>query len=58
MLFFYHYDSTSIDVNIDGLRLFDSSKTKFWPILGKVVNTLDEPFTIGVYCGPKKTRKM
>lgn len=40
-----------IDINIDGLPLFKSSKLKFWPILGHLVGTLNEPFIITVYCG-------
>lgn len=40
-----------IDINIDGLPLFSSSKLKFWPILGHLVGTLNEPFIIAVYCG-------
>ncbi|XP_071582262.1 uncharacterized protein [Temnothorax nylanderi] len=40
-----------IDINMDGLPLFNSSKLKFWPILGHLVGTLNEPFIIAVYCG-------
>ncbi|TGZ45880.1 Tpa, partial [Temnothorax longispinosus] len=40
-----------IDINIDGLPLFNSSKLKFWSILGHLVGTLNEPFIIAVYCG-------
>ncbi|XP_025266724.1 uncharacterized protein LOC112638743 isoform X1 [Camponotus floridanus] len=40
-----------IDINIDGLPLFKSSKLKFWPILGHLVGTLNEPFIIAIYCG-------
>ncbi|KMQ85236.1 hypothetical protein RF55_16325 [Lasius niger] len=40
-----------IDINIDGLPLFRKSKKKFWPILGKLVGTKNEPFIISIYFG-------
>lgn len=43
-----------IDVGIDGLPLFKSSKVCLWPILGKIANTNITPFIIGVYCGKNK----
>lgn len=47
------YDCIKIDVNIDGLPLFQSSKKKFWPILGHLVGTENEPFIIALYLGKK-----
>lgn len=47
-------DSISIDVNIDGLPLFKNSihsKKKFWPILGRLVGTLNNPFIIAIHYG-------
>lgn len=46
-----------ISINIDGLPLFKSSSTQFWPILGMIVNKnmlIKKPFAIGVYCGKGK----
>jgi len=40
-----------IDINIDGLPLFKSSKTKFWPILGYLTMTKNVPFIIAIYFG-------
>ncbi|XP_071581480.1 uncharacterized protein [Temnothorax nylanderi] len=40
-----------IDINVDGLPLFRKSKKKFWPILGKLVGTKNEPFIIGIHFG-------
>lgn len=42
-------------INIDGIPLFRSSKTQFWPILGRIANCNDsKPFVISVYCGQSK----
>ena len=52
-----HKDSQSIamQLNIDGLPLFKSSQTQFWPFLGKLVDPFPtNPFIIGIYCGMKK----
>ena len=48
-------NKVSISVNIDGLRLFKSSKKQPWPILG-LINDLPNSvsFTIGVFCGDSK----
>lgn len=47
--------SINIQVNIDGLPLFKSSKTQFWPILGRIVELERQPpFIIGLYSGEKK----
>lgn len=44
-------------MNIDGLPLANSSSIQFWPILGKIdqslYNKLD-PFIVAVYCGQSK----
>ena len=41
------YPKIVLDINIDGLPLFKSSKTCIWPILGSIVNTPDVyPFVI------------
>lgn len=44
-------------INIDGVPLFKSSSTEFWPILGSIYNipaVKSVVFPIGVYCGSKK----
>lgn len=46
-----------LSINIDGLPLFHSSKTQFWPILGLVKNVC-EPFVIGIYCEKSKPNSL
>ena len=47
--------SLTLQIHVDGIPLFHSSKTNFWPILGRIVNCTDSrPFIISVYCGPSK----
>ncbi|GBP73484.1 hypothetical protein EVAR_29376_1 [Eumeta japonica] len=44
-------------INIDGVPLFKSSSTEFWPILGSIYNipaVKSVVFPIGIYCGSKK----
>lgn len=41
-------------VNIDGLPLWNSSKTQFWPILGLTDLKDSKPFAIACYCGDSK----
>lgn len=45
-----------ININIDGLPLFKSSRNQFWPILGKIVGTHQfvEPFVIAMFHGKGK----
>ncbi len=44
-----------LQINIDGIPLYNSSGTQFWPILGRITNGVDtRPFVISVYCGPSK----
>lgn len=44
-----------IDLNIDGLPLFKSSRTQLWPILAKIVNFPNfSIFPIGIYVGKSK----
>lgn len=45
----------SIQLNIDGLPLFKSSSTQFWPILGKLfIPYQSKPFVIGLFLGKQK----
>ena len=44
-----------LQVNVDGLPLFKSASTQFWPILGRVCSpVLTDPFMIGLFCGEQK----
>lgn len=44
-----------LQVSIDGLPLYKSSATQFWPILGTLQNIKqEEPVTIGLFCGTSK----
>lgn len=45
----------SLQINIDGLPLFKSTSTQFWPILGRLVKPYQsKPFTIGLFVGEHK----
>lgn len=41
-----------LTINIDGLPIFKSSKTHFWPILAKLYDS--EPFLVALYYGNSK----
>lgn len=49
--YLHKYDRIIIDINIDGLPLFKSSKAKFWLILGYLTMTKNAPFIIAIYFG-------
>ena len=44
----------TLQINIDGIPLFKSSKISLWPILGYISEFKSEPFPIAVYCSDKK----
>lgn len=44
----------TLNINIDGIPLFKSSKTCLWPILGTVNETEGSPFPIALYCSEHK----
>jgi hypothetical protein len=45
----------NLQINIDGLPLFKSTRHQFWPILGSIRNIENrEPFIIGLFFGLKK----
>lgn len=46
------HSTVSLDVNIDGLPIFKSSKVQFWPILVTFSNF--NPFIVALYCGERK----
>ncbi len=49
------HSHVELQVNIDGLPLYKSSATQFWPILGTLQNIKkEEPVTIGLFCGTSK----
>jgi hypothetical protein len=43
-----------LQFNVDGLPLFKSSTTEFWPILCLIRGLQVRPFVVGLYCGKKK----
>ena len=44
-----------LQINIDGLPLHKSSKTQFWPVLGRIIELEDStPFIIGLFSGEQK----
>ncbi|KAJ7996429.1 hypothetical protein DPEC_G00236980, partial [Dallia pectoralis] len=44
-----------LQINVDGLPLFRSSSTQFWPILGFVQNLPNhKPFVIALFAGNGK----
>lgn len=54
-LFTKSQETIGIQVNIDGVPLFKSSNTQFWPILGRIIEPFSaEPFIIGIFVGEKK----
>lgn len=51
--YLHHYEKIAVRINVDGLPLFKSSRTEFWPILGVLSGQL-RPFPIGVWSGMGK----
>lgn len=53
-------DELKLDVSIDGVPIYKSVGTSFWPILCSISNSmpyevgLANPFIVGIYCGKKK----
>lgn len=44
-----------LDINVDGLPLYKSTTTQFWPILAYVRDSkLKEPIVVAIYCGNDK----
>jgi hypothetical protein len=47
--------SISININIDGLPLYKSSFTNFWPVLFNIAEyPYIQPMAIGIFCGDSK----
>jgi len=53
-------ESLEIQVNVDGLLLYESSGYQLWPILGRIIcpTLSSEPFVIGLYAGHKKPQQV
>ena len=48
-------NSVLVQFNIDGLPLFKSTSTQFWPILCRVIEPFEcKPFIVGLYSGNRK----
>lgn len=43
-----------LQLHIDGMTLFRSSRLQLWPILGKLTQPVSHVFLVGLYCGPSK----
>lgn len=50
------YGEVELDLNIDGIPLFKSSRTQLWSILCRIVNIQEktQPFVVGLYLGNTK----
>lgn len=46
----------SIEINIDGVPITNSTKKQFWPILGRCSELSKYPFPIGIYYGLHKPK--
>ena len=44
--------AVKLDINVDGVPLFKSSQTQFWPIMAKFDKS--EPFIVSLFCGKAK----
>lgn len=45
----------SVNINMDGLPIYNSSKAQFWPILFNITEMTElSPMVIGIYCGTSK----
>ncbi len=48
-----------LEVNVDGIPVFKSPPTNFWPILCRVIGVNDHsPFLCGAYCGESKPKSV
>ena len=48
-------DSVLVQFNIDGLPLFKSTNTQFWPILCRGIEPFEsKPFVVGLFSGDQK----
>lgn len=47
-----------LQLNFDGLPLFKSTSTQFWPILGLLQGYTKKPILIGLFCGTSKPNSL
>lgn len=47
-----------LQLNFDGLPLFKSTGTQFWPILGMLQGYSNKPAVIGIFCGSSKPNSL
>ncbi|XP_019735241.1 uncharacterized protein LOC109521683 isoform X3 [Hippocampus comes] len=47
-----------LQLNFDGLPLWKSSRTQFWPILGMLQGYTKKPVLIGLFCGTSKPNSL
>lgn len=51
----YPFDRIKIQINVDGVPLFKSTNSQFWPIQGMIdLPEIRDPFLIGLYYGNSK----
>ncbi|KER24866.1 hypothetical protein T265_14330, partial [Opisthorchis viverrini] len=44
-----------IQINVDGIRAYNNSRTQVWPILSRIISPFfGQPFVVGIYCGKQK----
>lgn len=43
-----------LQLHVDGMTVFKSSKLQLWPIIGRVLRPLSSLFIIGIFCGKQK----
>ncbi|XP_047519001.1 uncharacterized protein LOC125058905 [Pieris napi] len=51
-------ENVYLNVNLDGLPIFKSSKFEFWPILANMHEIDNVPFIIGIYYGKGKPKNL
>lgn len=52
-------NKVKLSFNIDGIPLFHSNNIQFWPILGRIVNSIKfQPFVVGIFCGNSKPQPL
>lgn len=55
-----HTCEIPLQINVDGIPLYKSSRKQLWPILCKVYHDLDvyKPFVVSIYCGSSKPENL
>lgn len=52
------YRQVSLQLHIDGVTLFKSSRTQLWPILGRLLFPKSKVFVVGIFCGQSKPKNV